>query len=647
MCSNLPRCLEMSTNTLHGEAVLQGANSWISSSTSSKPKSRPSTIYSEMPYTMGGDEAAMPTWSPMHMQPLADNTALRPSGCVQEYLPMTVSPQGRPWPTSQNHDVYEKLTKTPSGGWTQPTCDEVLDFQGLDTEGPIGQAYTTDDTIPIIDLRCSEQSSQDAGRPQTGSGGTGKRRLSVSSLTMSTSGPLSDLPTSFDDFPAALSEAPSYSSDYVSTTSNRTSLMSSIHMSPVASPRSTPQSRSEQVRTQSRGRASPSPRSSARVAPYNLNGAKSQRWSTGSYAPLQTQSRRQSPMIHRGQAPQDYLGNSNSNSSVTQRMSLHGYPQTPAATPQALTFGGYPGIHHQHQHPHPHPHQHQHQHQHQPFVMHGQPMFPGHGMMMPQFPHLGLYPDGRPFEQPPSLPSQGLFKMLQSNGDPHTLQGHYTDLSDPPDLFAPLQEEQIAPPEDDMHPSDASMTPYEQDLRYDGDLYTPKWVRGHGNKREGWCGICKPGRWLVLKNSAFWYDKSFTHGISAATGSAFEEPLDTRRMDGNPDVWEGLCSSCNDWIPLVSSKKKGTTWFRHAYKVYSVPVGPDGERKTNTPISAIPIKRLKTHQSDGARRRKSEANSPIQRPKPKASLRKPSSRSLQRLRRTSARPCPPWRRRFI
>jgi hypothetical protein len=98
-------------------------------------------------------------------------------------------------------------------------------------------------------------------------------------------------------------------------------------------------------------------------------------------------------------------------------------------------------------------------------------------------------------------------------------------------------------------------------------LYTPKWVRGHGNKREGWCGICKPGRWLVLKNSAYWYDKSFSHGISAATGSPFQEPLETRRMDGNPDVWEGLCSSCNEWIALVSSKKKGTTWFRHAYKV--------------------------------------------------------------------------------
>jgi hypothetical protein len=118
-----------------------------------------------------------------------------------------------------------------------------------------------------------------------------------------------------------------------------------------------------------------------------------------------------------------------------------------------------------------------------------------------------------------------------------------------------------------MNPENPELAPHEQDLRFDNDLYTPRWVRGHGNKREGWCGICKPGRWLVLKNSAFWYDKSFSHGVSAATGRAFESPGETRRMEGNADIWEGLCGSCGDWVPLVSSKKKGTTWFRHAYKV--------------------------------------------------------------------------------
>ena len=177
------------------------------------------------------------------------------------------------------------------------------------------------------------------------------------------------------------------------------------------------------------------------------------------------------------------------------------------------------------------------------------------------------YHEPHQFETPPPLLSHGLFRMLQSNADPHSMHSHYTDLSDPPDLYASLHEEQLPPPPEDMNPSDPDLIPHEQELRFDGDLYTPRWVRGHGNKREGWCGICKPGRWLVLKNSAFWYDKSFTHGISAATGSPFQEPQETRRMDGNPDVWEGLCGSCNEWVALVSSKKKGTTWFRHAYKV--------------------------------------------------------------------------------
>lgn len=143
----------------------------------------------------------------------------------------------------------------------------------------------------------------------------------------------------------------------------------------------------------------------------------------------------------------------------------------------------------------------------------------------------------------------------------------FAGSSEPPNLFGPLNDTPLSPPPEDFNCENEDDIPRIQDLRFEGDLYTPKYVRGHGNKREGWCGICKPGRWLVLKNSAFWYDKSFTHGISAATGAAFESPREIRRMKSNPDVWEGLCHSCGEWIALISSKKKGTTWFRHAYKV--------------------------------------------------------------------------------
>lgn len=163
--------------------------------------------------------------------------------------------------------------------------------------------------------------------------------------------------------------------------------------------------------------------------------------------------------------------------------------------------------------------------------------------------------------------SPEIVNVLHSSNPSRTeYEHHFAGSSKPPDLFGPLQDDQLSPPPEDMKGEDSEI-PRSQELRFEGDLYTPKYVRGHGNKREGWCGICKPGRWLVLKNSAFWYDKSFTHGISAATGSAFEGPKETRRMKGNPDVWEGLCHSCDDWIALISSKKKGTTWFRHAYKV--------------------------------------------------------------------------------
>lgn len=196
--------------------------------------------------------------------------------------------------------------------------------------------------------------------------------------------------------------------------------------------------------------------------------------------------------------------------------------------------------------------------------------------------------------------SPEIVNILHSSNAAHIHREHqFVGSSDPPNLFGPLQDDQLSPPPEDMD-ADESDIPRAQELRFEGDLYTPKYVRGHGNKREGWCGICKPGRWLVLKNSAFWYDKSFTHGISAATGSAFESPKETRRMKGNPDVWEGLCHGCGDWIALISSKKKGTTWFRHAYKV-SPPTALWARMAVLTNESATPTKRSRTHRKGDGR----------------------------------------------
>lgn len=137
----------------------------------------------------------------------------------------------------------------------------------------------------------------------------------------------------------------------------------------------------------------------------------------------------------------------------------------------------------------------------------------------------------------------------------------------PADLFAVLKEEPSKPPPEDMNPTNPEMTPYEQNIRFEGDLYEPTLVRGRGNNREGWCGRCKPGRWIALKNTQYWADKAFTHGICPATGQPFQEPTHTRRMDGKCDILEAQCGTCNKWIALVNRKTPRTSWFRHAWKV--------------------------------------------------------------------------------
>ncbi|KAK0367769.1 hypothetical protein CLIM01_14873 [Colletotrichum limetticola] len=496
--------------------------------TSQGMRPRPATIHEGFSYSMGDDYGALPSWdsSPLPMQQTPSDAMSRPvSVHQQDFYPVT---------TMENN-------------WQQKPCEDTFEFHGLDTE-MIGQAYTTDEAIPVLDLRYQQQDNE----PFNFDCGPNPRRMSGSSFTMSTSGALSDMP-SYEDFSAALSEAPSFSSDYPPP-SNRNSLMSSTQLSPVASPRMTPQSRSELVRTQSRGRASPSPRPGMRSAPYSVERGTTKRWSTGSYGTQQN--RRQTPFVfHQGH---DAFG-------AHQRMSSRHSSPTIQHQQVPLNFTNLQAA------------------QQHPFMMAAPPQYQRNSMnsmLLPsQLPSNGFHPDAHHFEAPPPLLSHGLFRMLQSNADPHSLHSHYTDLSDPPDLYASLHEEQIPPPPEDMNPSDPDLVPHEQELRFEGDLYTPRWVRGHGNKREGWCGICKPGRWLVLKNSAFWYDKSFTHGISAATGNPFQEPQETRRMDGNPDVWEGLCGSCNDWIALVSSKKKGTTWFRHAYKCHTHPKIKDAPKR--------------------------------------------------------------------
>lgn len=167
-------------------------------------------------------------------------------------------------------------------------------------------------------------------------------------------------------------------------------------------------------------------------------------------------------------------------------------------------------------------------------------------------------------------PSPTLQTNLSSTVKPGNSTSSHCEES-PPDLFAHLNNTPLIPllSEEFRH----------QSLRFPADLYTPAYVRNQGIEREGWCGMCRPGRWLVLKNSAFWYDKSFKHGISAASGKRFKEPAEVRRITGKVDEesrgdgaepgdgWEGLCGICGVWVTLGGGKRGGVPWFRHAYKV--------------------------------------------------------------------------------
>lgn len=108
--------------------------------------------------------------------------------------------------------------------------------------------------------------------------------------------------------------------------------------------------------------------------------------------------------------------------------------------------------------------------------------------------------------------------------------------------------------------------PRKQKLRFAGDQYTPSWVRYNGQQKEGLCDTCKPGKWLQLKNSAFWYHKQFYHGISSVSGKEFVEPLEKRWVA--QDLIEGLCHQCNTWIAVSNVKRKNSVlWYRHAHKV--------------------------------------------------------------------------------
>jgi hypothetical protein len=160
-----------------------------------------------------------------------------------------------------------------------------------------------------------------------------------------------------------------------------------------------------------------------RSAPYPMDGSRNKRWSTGSYAPV----RRPSPFVYHS-TPEYFT-------SHPQRVSSRHSSPTMPANQSLLNTSNL-------------------QNQQHPFLMSNNAGFQRNSMLLPSHP----YDENHHFENPSPLLSHGLFRMLQSNADPHALHSHYTDLSDPPDLYASLHEEQVPPPPEDMNRSRSCTT---------------------------------------------------------------------------------------------------------------------------------------------------------------------------------------------
>ncbi|PWN53075.1 hypothetical protein IE53DRAFT_219322 [Violaceomyces palustris] len=108
-------------------------------------------------------------------------------------------------------------------------------------------------------------------------------------------------------------------------------------------------------------------------------------------------------------------------------------------------------------------------------------------------------------------------------------------------------------------------------LRFAGDLYTPRWVRGTGNAREAWCDRCEHGNWLQLKNSQYWYDQVHKHGISSVSGLRFTAPTHLRVYADAAGTVEGKCHQCGEWILICTAKRRRNfaAFFKHAHSCHS------------------------------------------------------------------------------
>ncbi|KAH8817192.1 hypothetical protein F5884DRAFT_778718 [Xylogone sp. PMI_703] len=102
----------------------------------------------------------------------------------------------------------------------------------------------------------------------------------------------------------------------------------------------------------------------------------------------------------------------------------------------------------------------------------------------------------------------------------------------------------------------------ENKSRFDGDLYTPRWIRDF--ESQGWCGLCNPGRWINMKDG-WWNDRVLFHGICAETGKPFPEPEVEEEVDASAQTRKGFCGKCKTWVTFKTGDRRHYSgWHVHS-----------------------------------------------------------------------------------
>ncbi|GAA5964214.1 hypothetical protein JCM3765_002773 [Sporobolomyces pararoseus] len=156
--------------------------------------------------------------------------------------------------------------------------------------------------------------------------------------------------------------------------------------------------------------------------------------------------------------------------------------------------------------------------------------------------------------------------------------------------------------------STSELPPRRQPLRSANDKFTPAWIRGIGQDKEGYCSLCEDetersggGKWLRLKDGDFWYHRTFVHGISSISGQPFSNPIETRCVSVDErglSTLQGLCGTCSSWTTFETYRSKlssssgpaltasRTMWYRHAHECHpqtSIPRPPTIKSKSVEP----------------------------------------------------------------